>query len=159
MYTYLLNKFPALIEDCAFKPHLEAVISFPQKAPEGAILRSESYLSLLERVMKFNLEWVRPGHIKGVNYHNVSCTISLKDNEWDACGKWMWHNKDNYTGIAVLPYNGGNYVQAPFEECNKNKYEELLMYLKEIDLTQVIEIEDNTELKEQIACAGGSCEL
>ena len=159
MYHYLLDKFPMLIEDCVFKPHLEAVASFPQKAPEGAIVRTESYLDLLERVKKVNIEWIGTGHVKGVNKHNVSCTISLKENEWDACGKWMWHNKDYYTGIAVLPHDGGTYPQAPFEECSKEKYEELMSYLKDIDLTEVVEIDDNTDLKDQVACAGGLCEL
>jgi len=159
MYHYLLDKFPMLIEDCVFKPHLEAVASFPQRAPEGAILRTESYLELLERVKKLNIEWIGKGHVSGVNKHNVSCTISLKHNEWDACGKWMWHNKDHYTGIAVLPHDGGTYPQAPFEDCSREKYEELLGYLKEIDLTEIREIDDNTDLKDQVACAGGLCEL
>ena len=159
MYEYLLDKFPMLIEDCIFKPHLEAVASFPQKAPENAVLRTESYLDLLERVKKLNKEWIMAGHVNGVNHHNVSCTISLKDNEWDACGKWMWHNKDFYTGLAVLPHNGGTYPQAPFEDCTKEKYEELLGYLKEVDLKEVKEIADNTDLKDQAACAGGLCEL
>ena len=159
LYTYILNKFPVLVEDCKFKPHLEAVVSFPQKAPKGAILRTESYLNLLERVKKFNTEWVHDGHISGANYHNVSCTINLKDNEWDAAGKWLWHNKKYYTGIAVLPYDGGSYVQAPFETCTEEKYNELMGYLKEIDLTEVIEESDNTDLKDQVACQGGLCEL
>ena len=159
MYKYLLDKFPMLIEDCVFKPHLEAVASFPQKAPEGAILRTESYIDLLERVKKFNLDWVKEGHVQGVNYHNVSCTISLKPSEWEACGKWMWYHRNDYTGIAVLPENTGNYQQTPFESCSEKTYEELLGYLKEIDLTEVIEIEDSTELTAEIACSGGACEL
>lgn len=158
LYHYLLEKFPELVEDCKFKPHLEAVISFPQAAPKGSILRTESYLSLLERVRKFNIEWVRTGHREGVNYHNVSCTISVKPEEWEECGDWMWENQDYYTGIAVLPYNGGTYPQAPFEDCTKEVYEEMLKCLTEIDLTQVLEVEDNTDLKDQAACAGGVCE-
>lgn len=159
LYKYLDENFPKLIEDCKFKPHLEAVVSFPQKAPEGAILRTESYVDLLERVKKYNLEWVKAGHREGLNRHNVSCTISIKPEEWAECGKWMWKNKDNYTGIAVLPYEGGTYVQAPFEDCTKEKYEELFKYLNDIDLTQVIEEEDTTDLKDQVACSGGLCEL
>ncbi len=78
LYAYMTEKVPALIEECHFKPHLEAVMSFPQKAPEGALLRTESYQDLLERVKRFNLEWVAEGHNYGDNKHNVSCTISLK---------------------------------------------------------------------------------
>jgi ribonucleoside-diphosphate reductase alpha chain len=116
-------------------------------------------MSLLERVRKFNVEWVRTGHRDGANYHNVSCTISLKADEWEECGDWMWENQDYYTGIAVLPYDGHTYPQSPFEDCTEEEYEGLLKYLHEIDLTQVLEVDDNTELTDQVACGGGLCEL
>lgn len=159
LYQYMLDNFPALIEDDHFKPHLEAVMSFPQKAPEGSIIRTESYKDLLERVRKFNVEWVSAGHISGNNQHNVSCTISLKDKDWEGCGKWMWKHKEDYTGISVLPYDNGTYIQAPFEDCTKEKFDEMFALLKDIDLTKVIEFEDNTEAKDNVACAGGACEI
>jgi len=159
LYQYMVDKFPSLIEDCVHKPHLEAVMSFPQKAPEGSILRTESYKDILERVKRFNLEWVAKGHISGNNKHNVSCTISLKEDEWEDCGKWMWENRYDYTGISVLPYNGGTYQQAPFEDCTKETFDEMFKHLASIDLTQVIEHDDMTEAKDNLACSGGSCEI
>lgn len=159
LLKYLEQHFPALVEDCIYKPHLESVVSFPQRAPEGAIMRTESYMSLLERVRKFNVEWIRSGHRDGPNYHNVSCTISLKADEWEECGDWMWENKDYYTGIAVIPYNGGVYEQAPFEDCSEDLYSAMMHFMKDIDLTNVVEVEDNTTLTEQAACAGGVCEI
>jgi ribonucleoside-diphosphate reductase alpha chain len=159
LYKYMTEKVPALIEDCVHKPHLEAVMSFPQKAPEGAMLRTESYKDLLERVKRWNEEWIGNGHNYGNNHHNVSCTISLKDDEWDECGKWMWENRANYTGVSVLPYNGGTYQQAPFEDCTKETFEEMYQHLSEIDLTKVIEVDDNTEAKDNLACSNGSCEI
>lgn len=157
IYGYLIEKFPELIEDCVFKPHLEAVASFPQAAPKGAILRTESYLSLLERVRKFNIEWVRTGHREGANYHNVSCTISIKENEWEECGDWMWENREYYTGIAVLPYDNKSYKQAPFEDCTEETYNEMMKLMEDIDLRKVVEESDNTDLKDQVACASGGC--
>lgn len=159
LYAYMTEKVSALIEDCHFKPHLEAVMSFPQKAPEGALLRTESYKDLLERVKRFNLEWVAEGHNYGDNQHNVSCTISLKEDEWEDCGQWMWENRADYTGISVLPYDGGTYIQAPFEDCTEETFNEMFKHLAEIDLSQVVEIDDNTEAKDNIACAGGKCEV
>jgi ribonucleoside-diphosphate reductase alpha chain len=159
LYKYMVDNVPELIEDCVFKPHLEAVMSFPQKAPEGAMLRTESYKELLERVRRWNLEWIVPGHNYGNNKHNVSCTISLKEDEFKECGDWMWDNREDYTGISVLPYNNGTYQQAPFEDCTKEEFDELFKLLKDIDLSKVVEIEDNTEVKENLACAGGSCEV
>lgn len=159
LYAYMTEKVPALIEECHFKPHLEAVMSFPQKAPEGALLRTESYQDLLERVKRFNLEWVAEGHNYGDNKHNVSCTISLKEDEWEGCGQWMWENRADYTGISVLPYDGGTYIQAPFEDCTEETFNEMFKHLAEIDLSQVIEIDDNTEAKDNVACSGGKCEV
>jgi ribonucleoside-diphosphate reductase alpha chain len=155
----MVDKFPSLIEDCVYKPHLEAVMSFPQRAPQGAILRTESYKEILERVKRFNLEWVANGHVSGNNKHNVSCTISLKDDEWKECGKWMWENRYDYTGISVLPYNGGTYQQAPFEDCTEEVFEEMFKHMAAIDLTQVVEHDDLTEAKDNLACSGGACEV
>ena len=159
LYSYMSKNFPALIEDCKFKPHLEAVMSFPQKAPDGSVFRTEPTMDLLERVKKFNQEWVFNGYRTGHNHHNVSCTISVRDDEWDKVGAWMWENRDFYTGISVLPYDGGSYVQSPFEDCTKEKYDELMQYMHEINLDEVIEMDDNTSLNDQVACAGGVCEI
>ena len=159
LYSYMINNFPALIEDCKFKPHIEAVMSFPQSSPEGSVLRTEPALQLLERVKRFNQEWVGGGYRVGANQHNVSCTISIREGEWESVGEWMWENKDYYTGISVLPYDNGSYVQAPFTDCTKEEYESLLPFLHEIDLDNVIEQEDNTALTDQVACGGGACEI
>jgi ribonucleoside-triphosphate reductase len=106
------------------------------------------------------LEWIKPGHRSGNNTHNVSATVSLKEDEWDMAGEWMWQNRKNYNGLSVLPFDNGSYTQAPFEDCTKEVYEELMKSLTSVDLTKVIELEDETELKEQAACAGGgSCEI
>jgi len=159
IYEYLKWKHPELIEDDYFRPHDTAVISIPQKAPSGSILRTESAFDLLERVKKVATEWVVPGHRKGSNTHNVSATISLKDNEWKAAGEWMWENRNHYNGLSVLPYDGGSYVQAPFEDISAAEYREMLQSLEDIDLTKIIEIDDETDLAGELACAGGSCEI
>ena len=159
IYDYLVKNHPNLIEDEFFRPHDTAVISIPQSAPEGSILRTESALSLLKRVKKISQEWVFPGHKKGQNSHNVSATISVRDSEWQDVGDWMWENKDCYNGLSVLPYSAHTYKQAPFEDCSKEKYEAMLNNLSEVDLTQVTEEEDNTDLSGEVACAGGACEI
>jgi ribonucleoside-diphosphate reductase alpha chain len=159
IYSYLAINHPELIEDEYFRPHDTAVISIPQKAPEGAIMRTESPFDLLERIKRVHLEWVKPGHRSGNNTHNVSATVSLRDEEWDEAGEWMWENRDHYNGLSVLPYNGGTYVQAPFEDITEEQYNELMISLHNIDLSNVIELDDNTDLKGEAACAGGACEI
>tara|TARA_R110000824_G_scaffold308680_1_gene496118 strand:- start:423 stop:2285 length:1863 start_codon:yes stop_codon:yes gene_type:complete len=159
LYQHLISNHPKLVEDDFFKPHLQAVVSIPQKAPEGAILRNESALDLLERTKKFNMEWVKEGHRKGDNTNNVSATVSIKPNEWEKVGNWMWENKNTFNGLAVLPYDNGSYTQAPFEDINEDLYNKMVKYLTRINLTAIKEETDETDLKGQVACAGGACEI
>ena len=159
MYQHLVQNHPELIEDEYFRPHDTAVISIPQKSPEGSILRTESPLQLLERVKKVHSEWVKFGHRTGSNTHNVSATISVRDHEWSAVGNWMWENKDYYNGLSVLPYAGHTYKQAPFEDCSKEDYETMMATLKNVDLSKIVEVSDETDLSGELACAGGACEI
>jgi len=159
IYAHLALHHPELVEDEYFRPHDTAVIGIPQKAPEGSIFRTESPIQLLERVKRVHSEWVKPGHRSGNNTHNVSATISIREHEWKAVGEWMWENKEFYNGLSVLPYDGGTYIQAPFEDCTKEKYEELMKTLHDVDLSKVIELEDTTDLSGELACAGGACEI
>ena len=159
LYTYLAINHPDLVEDEFFRAHDTAVITIPQKAPEGAILRTESALDLLERVKKISTEWVKPGHRNGYNTHNVSATISVKEEEWEEVAKWMWRERKHYNGLSVLPFSDHTYKQAPFEDCTEEQYEELMKALTEVDLSKVVEIEDMTDLAGEIACAGGACEI
>ena len=159
IYSYLAIYHPELLEDEYFRPHDTAVISVPQKAPAGSIFRNESAIELLERVKSFYSNWVKTGHRTGQNTHNISATVSIKPDEWETVGEWMWDNKSFYNGLSVLPYNGGTYIQAPFEDCSEEKYEEMLKSLTGINLSKVIEMVDNTDLSGELACAGGACEI
>ena len=159
IYKYLINNNPELVQDEYFRPHDTAVIEIPQQSPKGSILRTESPFDLLKRVKQVATEWVKPGHRTGSNTHNVSATISLKANEWDKAGEWMWKNRDCYNGLSVLPYDGGTYTQAPFEDITKKKFEELAKLLQDVNLENVIEATDETDLSGELACAGGSCEI
>lgn len=158
IYKYLYENHPHMVEDDERSP-TQAVATFPQKAPEGAILRTESSKDLLERILRFNIEWVHSGHRDGDNTHNVSCTISLKDDEWNFASQWMWDNRSFYNGISVLPYNGGTFVQAPFEDITEEEFERLNASFQTINLDDVKEEQDETALTGEIACAGGACAI
>lgn len=159
LYTYLAINHPELIEDDFFRPTTQAIIQVPIKAPKDAIIRTESPLQLLERVKHVSNNWIKTGHITGNNTHNVSATISIDKDQWVEVGKWMWDNKDSYNGLSVLPYDNGTYKQAPFEDITKEQYEEMIKHLQNIDLSNVVELQDNTDLKGEAACQGGNCEI
>jgi hypothetical protein len=160
IYTYLANKLPDLVEDDLFRPELEAKIMVPIKAPQQALFRTEPASALLSRVKLLSETWIKPGHVSGQNTHNVSATISVKDDEWDSVGEWMWANRKHYNGLSVLPMDLGTYVQAPHEEITKEQYEALLPKLKEIHLSKIKEFQDTTDLKGEVACGpNGACEV
>ena len=159
IYSHLAIHHPELVEDDFFKPTIQAVISVPQAAPEGSILRTEDVMDMLERVKKFNLQWVKKGHRKGANTNNVSATVSIKEGEWEKVGQWMWDNRETFNGLSVLPYFGGTYTQAPFEDITKEQFDEMVTHLHNIDLSKVVEFSDETALMDQAACAGGACEI
>jgi len=179
LYNYFKKNHPELVKVMDLDS-TSAVISIPQKAPANAILRDdENALEMLERVKKFYEEWVAVGHRRGSNTNNVSATVFIHDDkvyrpnnsysgyvpkadmltEWQAVGKWMWENRDSFNGLSCLPYDGGSYVDAPFQECTRAQYEEKLKYIQNIDLSKIKEIDDNTNLTGELACAGGSCEI
>lgn len=157
---YMMKVAPALVEQDVMVPH-QVVLSFPQKAPDGACVRTESIFNLLERVKKVSQEWVDEGHRKGANRHNVSCTISVKDNEWEELTNWMWINREHYNGISVLPYFGAEaYPQLPFEDCTKEVYESLLVHLEAINIDEVFEQDGKAiNLAGELSCVSGFCEI
>lgn len=157
--VYLKNLVPELVEDAISEANT-VVVTIPQESPDGAILRDEeTALELFGRVCSYNTNWIKPSHRAGDNMHNVSATLSVKPEEWDKLKEAMWEHRDKYTGISLLPFSDSNYQQMPFEECNKETFDKYMGYLKEVDLKQVIENEDNTNLLEAVACAGGVCEI
>lgn len=157
---YMMKVAPELVEQDVTKDS-QVVLSFPQKAPEGAHVRTEPMMTLLERVKNVSSKWVKMGHTAGTNQHNVSCTISVKDTEWTELTDWMWYNRDFYNGISVLPYFGAAaYPQLPFEDITKEKYEEMLPLLAAVDISKVFEQDGNSiDLAAELACAGGACEI
>ena len=180
--AYMMVNHPELCEDDVLRPKDTLCVRIPIKAPEGSIFRTETAIDTLERVKKFATEWVLPGHVNGDNTHNVSATISIDPNrkystcitsdqppkytlfeegadEWFTVGLWMWENREHYNGLSVLPYFGGSYKQAPFEDITEEEYNTRLTSLNSLDLTKVMEIDDNVEFGAIVACGGGQCEI
>jgi ribonucleoside-triphosphate reductase len=139
-------------EDCVMRPESTAVFSFPQKAPEGATLRDHmSAIDHLDVWLMYQRHWCE---------HKPSVTISVKEDEWMDVGAWVWRNFDEISGVSFLPYDGGTYRQAPYEECTKEQYEAMLEKMpKTIDWDSLVEYDDNVEGVQTLACTGSSCEI
>jgi ribonucleoside-triphosphate reductase len=160
LYTHLSIHHPELLEDDFFKPNIQAIVTIPQRAPQGSIIRpKETAIELLERIKKFNKEWIKPGHRKGSNMHNVSATVNIKQDEWSTVGDWLWDNKEYFTALSFLPEDLGTYTQAPFETITEEQFNERVKHLHALDLSKVVEFSDETNLQDQAACAGGACEV
>ena len=157
--SYLMVNHPELVEDDVLRPHDTICVRIPVKAPEGSIFRTESPIDTLERVKKFSIEWIKEGHLIGDNTHNVSATVSLKEEEWPIAGEWMWDNRQFYNGLSVLPFWDHSYKQAPFEDITEEEYNTRLSSLHALDLTKVTELDDTVEFGQVAACAGGACEV
>ena len=139
-------------EDCVMKPDSTVVFSFPIEAPEGATVRDDlTAIDHLELWMMYQKEWCE---------HKPSVTISVKEEEWMEVGAWVWKNFNDISGISFLPYDGGSYRQAPYEECTKEEYVKLLGNTPpKIKWNELVEVDDNVKGVQELACSSGSCEV
>jgi ribonucleoside-triphosphate reductase len=140
------------VEDCVMRPDSTVVFSFPMKAPEGARLRDDlTALEHLDLWLMYQRHWCE---------HKPSVTISVKEDEWMDVGAWTWRNFDEVSGVSFLPWDGGSYRQAPYEECSKEVYEELLTKMPaNIYWDTLSEKDDNVEGAQTLACVAGHCEI
>lgn len=156
---YLTLVCPELIEADMFT-QTGVVLTIPQESPKGAIIRTnESAIELFDRVKNYYNNWIIPGHRSGVNTHNVSCTINYKPEEVDDLKIRLWDDRTQYAAVSLLPFDNTVYVQAPFEACDEETFKRFNLMVKEIDLSKVMELEDNTNRAEVLACQGGTCEI
>ena len=94
-----------------------------------------------------------------MNSHNISATVSIRENEWPAVGQWLWENRDSYNGVSVLPFSDHTYIQSPFEDITEEKYHQLMETLKDVDLSKIVELNDETNHAGEIACGASGCEI
>lgn len=142
--------FPS--EPCVMKPDSTTVFSFPQKVADGAVLREDlTAIEHLDLWLVFQRHWCE---------HKPSVTISVNENEWPKVGAWTWDHFDEVTGVSYLPYDGGTYRQAPYEEITLGEFLTLTLRMPDnIDWEKFIEGTDNVEGAQMLACVSGACEI
>lgn len=127
------------------------VFSFPQKAPKHAVFRDDmSALEQLEHWKMVALNWCE---------HKPSITVYVRENEWLAVGAWVYENFDIVSGVSFLPYSGGVYRQAPYQECSEKKFKKFAEQIPDVSFMDYQEIEDNTTGTQELACVSGVCEI
>ena len=143
------------VEDDAFKPDETSVFSFPVKGSKGGLTRHDlDAITQLELWKTFQLHWCE---------HKPSCTVYVKDDEWLKVGAWCYENFEILSGVSFLPFDGGGYTQAPYEEITQDEYKALAADMPDnIDWEKLSDLEgneDNTGASSEFACTGDSCEI
>jgi len=152
--THFLKDAGIPWEPCVMKPDSTTVFFFPVASPEGAVTRDKvDAVSHLELWKEYNSSWAE---------HQVSITVSVREEEWPRVGAWVYDNFDELSGVSFLPMDGGTYRQAPYQECSKEEYEAMLAKMPEQIYWQVLqqyELEDTTTSARELACVAGACEV
>jgi ribonucleoside-diphosphate reductase alpha chain len=137
-------------EPCVYKPDQTVVFSFPQKAPAGITRADVSPISHLALWLTYQRHYCE---------HKPSVTISVEEDAWPMVGAWTWEHFDEISGVSYLPYDGGTYRQAPYEECDEATYQDLKAKIPTINWEEFKENTDNVEGAQQLACSAGVCEI
>ena len=138
-------------EPCVMKPESTTVFSFPVKVADGALLREDlTALKHLELWRTYQLYYCE---------HKPSVTISVTEDEWPEVGAWVWQHFDDVTGVSFLPYDGGTYRQAPYEEITEEQFKEMSLVQPELNWDSFVELTDNVEGAQTLACTAGGCEI
>jgi len=137
-------------EDCVYKPTQTTVFSFPQRAPDGLTRADVTPISHLSLWLTYQRHWCE---------HKPSVTISVEEKDWPAVGAWTWEHFGEISGVSYLPYDGGTYRQAPYEECTEEEYLALKAKMPAIKWTDFQEVTDNVEGAQMLACVAGVCEI
>ena len=137
-------------EECVYKPTQTVVFSFPQKAPDGLTRNDVTPIKHLELWLTYQRFWCE---------HKPSVTISVEEKDWPSVGAWTWENFSEISGVSYLPYDGGTYRQAPYEECTEEEYNELKTKIPTINWSELKEETDNVEGAQMLACSAGSCDI
>ena len=150
--TAFLQSHGVPSEADVMKPHDTTIFSFPMKSPDGCVTRDElDSFTHLKLWLAYQRHWCE---------HKPSVTVYVKERDWPSVGAWVWEHFDEISGISFLPWDGGSYKQAPYEEITEDVYDLLKTGMpKEIDWDKFVEYTDNVEGAQQLACVAGVCEI
>lgn len=142
-------------EPDAMAPDNTTVFYFAVKSPDGAVNRED--MNALESLSLWKLlqdNWCE---------HKPSATVSIKEDEWMDVAAWVYKNFDELSGVSFLPYDGGSYKQAPYQEITKEEYDQWFIDhpSPDIDWSELsnYESEDNTTGSQELACTGNQCDI
>jgi ribonucleoside-diphosphate reductase alpha chain len=135
------------------------ILSLPVAVGDAICRNTESSHELLNRAKHIQEHWIAPSHRSGRNHHNVSLTVSYQSHEKDEIASWMRANPHAFSGVSLLPYDGGDYPQLPFEEISQAEFQAFSsQFSRELDLRDIAVQADLDVRQHEMACTGGSCE-
>jgi ribonucleoside-diphosphate reductase alpha chain len=138
-------------EDDVTKPESTVVFSFPQAAPKDAVFRDDmTAIQQLNHYLAYKKHWCE---------HNPSITVYVRENEWLEVGNWVYKNFDDIGGVSFLPHSDHSYRQAPYQECTEAEYSVLKAKMPDIKWEEFVEVTDNVEGAQMLACTSGVCEI
>lgn len=127
------------------------VFEFPVRSPDSVTRNERGALEELELWLIYKRDWCQ---------HNPSVTISVREEEWPSVGAWVWDHFYDIGGVSFLPYDGGTYRQAPYEEVDEDTLSELEERMPvDVDWSLLMEEDDETTGSQELACVGGMCEI
>jgi ribonucleoside-diphosphate reductase alpha chain len=136
------------------KPDHTMIFSFPTKSPSNSVFRDDkTAIGQLEHWLIYQRHWCE---------HKPSITVTVKDHEWMEVGAWVYRHFDEISGVSFLPYSDHIYRQAPYQDCTKEEYQELVSKMPtDVDWSElnIYEEDDNTSGSQTFACSGSSCEI
>ena len=152
--TKLMTELGFPVEDDEMNPSHTAVFSFPMKVDRSAVFRTDlTAIQQLDLWKIYQEHWCE---------HKPSVTISVKEDEWMEVGAWVYKDFDQMSGVSFLPFSEHTYRQAPYQDCDREQYENLLKVMpKDVDWSQLSKYEtvDTTVASQELACTSGSCEI
>ena len=142
------------VEDDVMNPSHTAVFSFPIKVDKGAVFRADmTAIEQLRLWLVYQKHWCE---------HKPSVTITVKEHEWLEVGAWVYEHFDYMSGVSFLPFSEHSYKQAPYQDCDEEKYKQILSSMPKVvdwSLLGEYEKQDTTTSSQELACVAGSCEI
>lgn len=165
-YRFFKKINPKLCEEYVHNPNkTDDVITFPIIPPSGAIGKTDiTAIEHLNIILSTKKNWINTGSIgsKKPLTHNISCTISVKEDEWVSVINFIFENRNEFAAVSLFPSFGDKkFAQAPNERVlpeDEERWNNIINNLSHVDYREMRESDDQTNFIGEVACGDGQCD-